>query len=539
MQQERKTLDELSTSQATEFFRLDSEETAAIGEVGRIIAARAAEIAEKFHQLAKALPGAPKLMNESRRNWHVRHSVVRWLSRLCTPWHRVRTEAYLRRLAAMYARAGVPATYITAGIALLDNLCTAAIYESFSAREDRADLTPAITAYRKRLAMDELGILGWHTRHLRNSLRAQKAALEAMVLSRSATLRSTVAFSQCVAEEIDEEQVIRALADNVMKNIKPDGLIIHTIQAGDLAEPQLTFIKGRITAAPSNVCAQALRNDWQLCRAARTARGFHVADVCNALVKCPYQELPQREGSYCCIPLAGGIKVHGWMHLTKTQSNAFSDEELEVLSIYGQMVGTAITSLRLVKENRHQATTDPLTGLYNRRHFHNMLNKEELLLKRRGGCGSLVMIDVDKFKQFNDMYGHEVGDRILKSLADSIRQTVRATDELARLGGDEFVLLLRDCNGEEGVALAEKIREAASRLSIRLDSQKSAQMTISLGVASFPDHGSTLENTLLLADMGLLQAKDTGGNAVALFQPSMDNSALSARAIARKVLTCG
>lgn len=529
MLQERKTLDELSTSQSNEFFRLESGEAAALHEAGGIIAAAADDIAEQLFQQVRALPGAPRLIIEEKRFARVRKSFRRWLLRVIRPWHRTYSESAVRRLAACYARAGVPATYISATFSCVETLCLQALMVKSLTMDAPAEFMNAIIAFHKRLAMERLGILGWHFRHLRDSLRAQKNALEAMVVNRSATLRSTVAFSQAIADEIDETQVVRALAEHVIRMIHPESLVIHIIEPGDLVEPKIAVSKGKIVSAPDTPCAQALRGDWQLCRAARTGRCFHVGDVNNALINCPHQEVNQREGSYCCIPLAGGIKVHGWMHLTRNTINCFTDEELEVLSIYGQMVGTAITSLRLVQENRHQAATDPLTGQYNRRHFQAMLAKENLLLQRRSGTSSILMLDVDRFKDFNDRYGHDTGDRILMTLSNTIRDCVRATDEVARLGGDEFVMLLRDCDAEHSMQLAQRICRAVAASSVRVDATTSVALNVSIGLACCPDHARTLENTMLLADTALLRAKENGGAQAVLFDPAADGDSLANR----------
>jgi len=140
------------------------------------------------------------------------------------------------------------------------------------------------------------------------------------------------------------------------------------------------------------------------------------------------------------------------------------------------------------------------------------MRKEDMLRSRRGGSSSILMLDVDKFKKFNDNYGHETGDRVLVTFARALRQSVRATDDVARLGGDEFAILLRDCDTKNASGVADKIIRLAEETTVCVSATRSEHLEISAGVATCPQDAQMLQEALLLADVALLQAKEAGRN---------------------------
>lgn len=163
------------------------------------------------------------------------------------------------------------------------------------------------------------------------------------------------------------------------------------------------------------------------------------------------------------------------------------------------------------------AETDELTGLFNRRVFLRCLQFEESQFKRYGSEFSLIVLDLDKFKQVNDTYGHAGGDVVLKAVVDCLKDTQRASDISARIGGEEFVLILPKTSAKDALQVAERLREKISQLEITLpnDGQKVIRVTASLGVAGMSE--TLEENILRCADIALYQAKRNGRNRVELF----------------------
>ena len=157
-----------------------------------------------------------------------------------------------------------------------------------------------------------------------------------------------------------------------------------------------------------------------------------------------------------------------------------------------------------------QSTRDPLTGLYNRRHMEDSLERELYRATREGGTLGVIMADLDHFKTFNDRSGHVAGDEVLWSLATLLSTSVRAEDIVCRYGGEEFTILLPNASLEETRARAETLRQGAASLVVADDQR----LTLSLGVAAFPGHGTTARELIGVADAALYTAKSTGRDRV-------------------------
>lgn len=157
------------------------------------------------------------------------------------------------------------------------------------------------------------------------------------------------------------------------------------------------------------------------------------------------------------------------------------------------------------------ARTDELTKLANRRHIMEFIEREFSRSQRGGACLSLVMFDIDYFKQFNDKYGHKVGDRVLQNVAKSCSKLLRKSDILGRIGGEEFLLFLPDTNEAAAFAIAERCRIAVSEIPTPFIGDEE-RVTISGGVITYCDSISTVDDMLNQVDMALYQAKDQDRN---------------------------
>ena len=172
-----------------------------------------------------------------------------------------------------------------------------------------------------------------------------------------------------------------------------------------------------------------------------------------------------------------------------------------------------------VQERTHElkllAVTDPLTQLYNRRYFSSASNDVLFIAKRKQENLSLIMIDIDKFKNVNDTYGHKIGDDVLIEFANLLKSTQRKSDIACRFGGEEFVILLPTTDIEVATKVAQKLRKKTENFSIALDSNKSVKFTISLGVSSVDlENEVNIELALQRADNALYEAKNEGRNCV-------------------------
>lgn len=169
---------------------------------------------------------------------------------------------------------------------------------------------------------------------------------------------------------------------------------------------------------------------------------------------------------------------------------------------------------------KNLAHTDDLTQLYNRRHFVDMAERSiHQWPKHASSC--LLMFDVDHFKNINDSYGHDVGDRVLQLIAEVTRKEMRHSDVLARFGGEEFIALLEDTQLQDSLVIAERIRCAIQKQYIYVKPNHAIRFTISIGVAELESHTQTLEDLIKQADIALYQAKKTGRNRIEVYHPDI------------------
>ncbi|MFW6237002.1 MAG: BREX system ATP-binding domain-containing protein, partial [Desulfosudaceae bacterium] len=197
--------------------------------------------------------------------------------------------------------------------------------------------------------------------------------------------------------------------------------------------------------------------------------------------------------SLLCLPIIatagnGELELIGLFYFENNlTSHAFTRERLETLEIISLSAAGRL-------ELSRKAVTDGLTELYNHDYFQNMLQQEVLLAKRKGRALSMVMIDIDHFKHFNDSWGHQAGDLVLKEVAATIRESCRGSDIVARYGGEEIALLLHETPPKDAFNLAESIRKKIESLRITYQNEEQLHVTISLGVAGFPTHARDRKN---------------------------------------------
>lgn len=160
------------------------------------------------------------------------------------------------------------------------------------------------------------------------------------------------------------------------------------------------------------------------------------------------------------------------------------------------------------------ATTDGLTDLYNHRYFQEQIRMQVENSKRYNTNFSLIIIDIDFFKKFNDNFGHQSGDAVLRQVAQTLKRNVRATDIVCRYGGEEMSIILPNTDKEIAYSTAQKIRERVANHKFKLSNGNEANVTISLGVSTFPFDGETAPEIIEAADKRLYNAKNSGRNQV-------------------------
>jgi diguanylate cyclase (GGDEF)-like protein len=224
-------------------------------------------------------------------------------------------------------------------------------------------------------------------------------------------------------------------------------------------------------------------------------------------------------GRFCiCVPIETLGEPLGLLRLWEPDGHGLSVEDA-VASHYGDLavaaaeqISPVLSNLSLREALRDLAMRDPLTGLYNRRFLEEALTREVSRAAREKESLGVLMLDLDHFKDFNDAFGHEAGDDVLRCVGQFLRHRIRTTDVACRYGGEEFTILLPGATLEDARARAEQIRAG-----IRAALGSPGNVAASLGVAVFPDHGDSLAGLLRAADVALYRAKALGRDRVEIF----------------------
>ena len=221
--------------------------------------------------------------------------------------------------------------------------------------------------------------------------------------------------------------------------------------------------------------------------------------------------------TYLCVPILAQGETLGILHLQATdETPQLGVSELSFKTTFAGQVGLSIANIRLREALRTQSVRDALTGLYNRRYLEEVLEREVRRAARAAQPFGLLMIDLDHFKSFNDRYGHEAGDTVLRETGSYLCSGIRAEDLVCRFGGEEFVVILPTANLEASCARADRLREKMRELSVMHQGKSLGMLTISVGVATFPEHGGSPKELMASADAALYEAKRGGRDQVAV-----------------------
>ena len=216
--------------------------------------------------------------------------------------------------------------------------------------------------------------------------------------------------------------------------------------------------------------------------------------------------------SLIAVPLKTEGKIQGILFVDDFKVRDFDEAELSILSLLGNMAALAIQKTKILESTKQLAITDELTHLYNLRHFLNRLDKEINRSKRYHRSLSLAMIDIDFFKKYNDSFGHQEGNKVLKKVAIILQKQTRDNDVVARFGGEEFSVIMPETNAKRAHQYAERARK---KVETELCEDKFGEcVTISIGVASFPHDAENATDLLERADEALYAAKKDGRNKV-------------------------
>ncbi|HEX5413211.1 MAG TPA: diguanylate cyclase [Terriglobia bacterium] len=348
---------------------------------------------------------------------------------------------------------------------------------------------------------NEFGVLTRSFLQMSQALRRDREELAAIK-------RFSEAVTECTSESEVYDHILHALRDR----FHPTQVIIFKLRQ----EEDFLEVVASLHPLPNDV------HDWPViegkngCKAVRMGRPFRVNDV-SVEPLCPGKFVLPDEGSYYCGPLIAGGIIIGAVRLQGIKG-FWTPERESLLESYLSTTASVLSNLQLLQTMREQANIDPLTGLYNRRFCKDYARKLMAMARRKDTPLGFLILDLDHFKNINDVYGHEVGDRILKQFAKTITQSMRETNLTARLGGEEFVVILPDTGARACQVVAERIRNAVALMNMpQVNEKPLPNITVSLGIAVYPEHGATLEEMLQASDRALYESKRAGRNRATLF----------------------
>lgn len=254
------------------------------------------------------------------------------------------------------------------------------------------------------------------------------------------------------------------------------------------------------------------------CWALRRGRAYHYNES-DFTFECDHvrdNPLERKVEDALCIPIVAHGDTVGLLHVTYPPGTApeVAKAGFELAQQCGEHISLAIANVKLRDELHDQSTRDPLTRLYNRRYFLETLRAEQTMAARKNLPFSVLSFDADKFKAFNDNHGHDAGDMVLRAIGDKMQEVFSDGETCCRFGGEEFSVLLPGADGGRAGEMAEVLRSAIEEVSIRYGADTLPPVTVSIGVATYPDNGELPQDLLNAADRALYAAKAAGRNCV-------------------------
>ncbi|MBI5085335.1 MAG: diguanylate cyclase [Acidobacteria bacterium] len=252
------------------------------------------------------------------------------------------------------------------------------------------------------------------------------------------------------------------------------------------------------------------------CWALRRGRQ-HIVEAGDLTVQCRHLHATKSDRTLC-VPMMAQGETTGVLVLSEkalvAPATGFSPDTMRLAGRTAEQIALSIANLQLREKLRDQAIRDPLTGIFNRRYFEETAERELARAAREATGVGLIVFDIDHFKRFNDTFGHEAGDMVLRKVGQVLMSLARLEDIACRLGGEEFVLLMPGAELETAVRRAEQVRELVKDLAVSYRGESLANVTVSCGVAGFPAHASQLPDLLETADHALYRAKGNGRDRV-------------------------
>ena len=349
-------------------------------------------------------------------------------------------------------------------------------------------------------------LIGYNVLETENALKDTEKIVEELV--------KIANFKKAIEKDKNKAEIYDRIVTVLGKYMSLDKFSLYEVEQKNKKIKKI-HVEGR-----NSWCDPVIFENPDECRAKRTGE---VVDSREFPCVCPNFMDNENCGDlqYYCIPVYIGGKVGNIVQIVyENEMDIFVNLLIPYIKGYLEEASPVLESKTLMELLQEQSYIDQLTGLYNRRFLEEIYKNLVAQTKRRGTRLGILMIDIDFFKQVNDQYGHDVGDRVLKEIADTIKSTVREADIVVRFGGEEIMVILVDVEEGKSKEVAEKIRKAVEDKVINF-SGGSLKKTVSIGVCEFPTHTEHFWQCVKFADIALYKAKEEGRNRVKCFEPDM------------------
>ncbi len=314
--------------------------------------------------------------------------------------------------------------------------------------------------------------------------------------------------AQAIGSSLDLEQVLETIASQAKALTQGDGSRIYLLEPDEETLKAFVVLEDdaeKILAAPVPI-GQGI-----IGQVAATG----VPDILNHAARDPRPvRIPGRSRKaecLMCAPLVVKGKVIGVMTLSRGPEKGFKGTDLRLLSSLASQAATAIENARLYEETKRLAATDPLTGVWNRRHIRTRLDTEKARARRFGHDLSVLVMDIDNLKLLNDTYGHRAGDEVIRQVARVLLSSCREIDIVGRYGGDEFAVILPEAGAQGAAVAAERILASLDKHPFESPDRTKVPVSVSIGAASYPSDTHEVDRLFSLADAGMYKAKVAGG----------------------------
>jgi len=325
-------------------------------------------------------------------------------------------------------------------------------------------------------------------------------------------MEALYAVTQAVSQHQDMDKILKDALDRVCEVMDTDvgGIYLLDLQAGEL------IIKAHNGMSKDFISSVGLiKLDEK-----EIKRGLELQEPVFKLDKVLTEDnvariaaAGEKEGlrAQVTVPLWSRGMPLGALVVADHLERHFSTDELGLLTAIGNEIAVGIENAMLLERTKELSLTDALTGLFNRRHFYQMLESEQSRTQRYGRSFALVMLDLDEFKEYNDRFGHTLGDGVLQSFAQTLKATLRKSDAAFRYGGDEFTIILPDTDTNRARQIIDRVRSKWSRTHEAQHPALETPLGFSAGIAQFPQDAETTDGLVFLADSALYFAKREGG----------------------------